>query len=186
MLGASNRQFQQMLQTPTLEHEDRLALCLNFVYVSLLYHSVFLSPALKHLFAAEKNYQQQIENHVWMLEQQPIVKEMLAIKPAVREGSLLSIASATAKQFDITFNRFEPVGDDKVRLRLDQVEFNALVSWLGVLESDKVVAVDISLIRQVQVMSCALNHSRLRLSYNIFGSLYQDFLVFMKTFFNRA
>ena len=81
-----------------------------------------------------------------MLEQQPIVKEMLAIKPAVREGSLLSIASATAKQFDITFNRFEPVGDDKVRLRLDQVEFNALVSWLGVLESDKgIVAVDISL-----------------------------------------
>ena len=41
---------------------------------------------------------------------------------------------------------FEPVGDDKVRLRLDQVEFNALVSWLGVLESDKgIVAVDISL-----------------------------------------
>ena len=32
------------------------------------------------------------------------------------------------------------------RLRLDQVEFNALVSWLGVLESDKgIVAVDISL-----------------------------------------
>ena len=93
-----------------------------------------------------ENYQQQIENHAWMLEQQPIVKEMLAIKPDVREGSLLSIASATAKQFDITFNRFEPVGDDKVRLRLDQVEFNALVSWLGVLESDKgFVAVDISL-----------------------------------------
>lgn len=143
-----NRQFQQMLQAYLrLSARDRLAVNVLTLLMSLYFiTSVFLSPALKHLFAAEKNYQQQIENHAWMLEQQPIVKEMLAIKPAVREGSLLSIASATAKQFDITFNRFEPVGDDKVRLRLDQVEFNALVSWLGVLESDKgIVAVDISL-----------------------------------------
>ena len=143
-----NRQFQQMLQAYLrLSVRDRLAVNVLTLLVSLYFiTSVFLSPALKYLFAAEKNYQQQIENHAWMLEQQPIVKEMLAIKPAVREGSLLSIASATAKQFDITFNRFEPVGDDKVRLRLDQVEFNALVSWLGVLESDKgIVAVDISL-----------------------------------------
>lgn len=143
-----NRQFQQMLQAYLrLSARDRLAVNILTLLVSLYFiTSVLLSPALKHLFTAEKNYQQQIENHAWMLEQQPIIKEMLAIKPAVREGSLLSIASATAKQFDITFNRFEPVGDDKVRLRLDQVEFNALVSWLGVLESDKgIVAVDISL-----------------------------------------
>ena len=143
-----NRQFQQMLQAYLrLSARDRLAVNILTLLMSLYFIiSIFLSPALKHLFTAEKNYQQQIENHAWMLEQQPIVKEMLAIKPAVREGSLLSIASATAKQFDITFNRFEPVGDDKVRLRLDQVEFNALVSWLGVLESDKgIVAVDISL-----------------------------------------
>jgi len=143
-----NRQFQQMLQAYLrLSARDRLAVNVLSLLISLYFIiSVFLSPALKYLFAAEKNYQQQIENHAWMLEQQPIVKEMLATKPAVREGSLLSIASATAKQFDITFNRFEPVGDDKVRLRLDQVEFNALVSWLGVLESDKgIVAVDISL-----------------------------------------
>ena len=143
-----NRQFQQMLQAYLrLSARDRLAVNILTLLVSLYFiTSVLLSPALKHLFTAEKKYQQQIENHAWMLEQQPIIKEMLAIKPAVREGSLLSIASATAKQFDITFNRFEPVGDDKVRLRLDQVEFNALVSWLGVLESDKgIVAVDISL-----------------------------------------
>ena len=107
-----NRQFQQMLQAYLrLSARDRLAVNILTLLVSLYFiTSVLLSPALKHLFTAEKNYQQQIENHAWMLEQQPIVKEMLAIKPAVREGSLLSIASATAKQFDITFNRFEPVG----------------------------------------------------------------------------
>jgi general secretion pathway protein M len=143
-----NRQYQQMLQAYLrLSARDRLAVnILTLLMAFYLIFSVILSPALKHLFTAEKNYQQQIENHAWMLEQQPIVKEMLATKPTVREGSLLSIASATAKQFDISFNRFEPVGEDKVRLRLDQVEFNSLVSWLGVLESDEgIVAVDISL-----------------------------------------
>jgi general secretion pathway protein M len=143
-----NRLYQQMLQAYLrLSARDRLAVnILTLLMTFYLIFSVILSPALKHLFTAEKNYQQQIENHAWMLEQQPIVKEMLATKPTVREGSLLSIASATAKQFDISFNRFEPVGEDKVRLRLDQVEFNSLVSWLGVLESDEgIVAVDISL-----------------------------------------
>lgn len=143
-----NRLYQQMLQAYLrLSARDRLAVnILTLLMAFYLIFSVILSPALKHLFTAEKNYQQQIENHAWMLEQQPIVKEMLATKPTVREGSLLSIASSTAKQFDISFNRFEPVGEDKVRLRLDQVEFNSLVSWLGVLESDEgIVAVDISL-----------------------------------------
>lgn len=143
-----NRLYQQMLQAYLrLSARDRLAVnILTLLMAFYLIFSVILSPALKHLFTAEKNYQQQIENHAWMLEQQPIVKEMLTTKPTVREGSLLSIASATAKQFDISFNRFEPVGEDKVRLRLDQVEFNSLVSWLGVLESDEgIVAVDISL-----------------------------------------
>ena len=143
-----NKQFQQLLQAYLrLTARDRLAVNILTLLIGIYFIiSAFLSPSLKYLVDAEKNYQQQIENHAWMVEQQPIVKEMLAAKPTVREGSLLSIASATAKQFDITFNRFEPVGDDKVRLRLDQVEFNALVSWLGVLESDKgIVAVDISL-----------------------------------------
>lgn len=143
-----SRQYQQMVQVYLrLSARDRLAVNILTLLLTLYFiFSFILSPALKHLFAAEKNYQQQVENHAWILEQQPIVKEMLATKPRVREGSLLSIASSTAKQFDISFSRFEPVGEDKVRLRLDQIEFNALVSWLGVLESDKgIVAVDISL-----------------------------------------
>tara|TARA_B100001093_G_scaffold483328_1_gene515734 strand:- start:186 stop:728 length:543 start_codon:yes stop_codon:yes gene_type:complete len=143
-----NKQYQQMVQAYLrLSARDRLAVNILTLLLTLYFiFSFILSPALKHLLVAEKNYQQQIENYAWMLEQQPIVKEMLATKPSVREGSLLSIASSTAKQFDISFSRFEPVGEDKVRLRLDQIEFNALVGWLGVLESDKgIVAVDISL-----------------------------------------
>ncbi len=143
-----NKQFQQLSQAYFgLGARDRLAVNILCWVLSLyLLMTIVVSPALRHLFDAEKNYQQQIENHAWIVAQQPIVKEMLESKPSVREGSLLSIASATAKEFDISFNRFEPVGEDKVRLRLDQVEFNALVSWLGVLEADKgIVAVDISL-----------------------------------------
>lgn len=143
-----NKHFQQLLQAYLrLSDRDRLAVNILTLVLSIYFLvMIVISPALKYFFDAENNYHQQIENHAWIVEQQPIVKEMLNTTPKVREGSLLSIASATAKEFDISFNRFEPLGDDKVRLRLDQVEFNALVSWLGVLESDKgIVAVDISL-----------------------------------------
>ena len=57
-----NRQFQQMLQAYLrLSTRDRLAVNVLTLFMSLYFiTSVFLSPALKHLFAAEKNYQQQI------------------------------------------------------------------------------------------------------------------------------
>ena len=71
MLGVrGNRQFQQMLHVYLrLSARDRLAVNILTLLISLYFiTSVFISPALKHLSTAEKNYQQQIENHAWMLE----------------------------------------------------------------------------------------------------------------------
>ena len=59
---------------------------------------------------------------------------------------MLSIASATAKNYELSFSRFEPIGDDRVRLWMEQIKFNNLVSWLGELETNNgISAVDISL-----------------------------------------
>ena len=57
-----------MLQTYLrLSARDRLAVNILTLLMSLYFiTSVFLSPALKHLFTAEKNYHQQIENHAWI------------------------------------------------------------------------------------------------------------------------
>jgi type II secretory pathway component PulM len=54
--------------------------------------------------------------------------------------------SPSLKKHNLNFSRFEPLDGDRVRLRLEQVKFNDVVSWLTELEAEKgVSAVDISL-----------------------------------------
>ena len=144
----ANQNFQQLEQKyHALPDRDRNALnvLVFFLSVYLLYQMV-LSPALGSLNAGSKAYQRELENYEWMVAQEPKARSMLESQGVEREGSLLSIASATAKNYQLNFSRFEPLGDDRVRLRLEQVKFNDVVNWLGELETEKgVSAVDISL-----------------------------------------
>ena len=144
----ANKNFQEFEHKyHALTERDRLALNVLVLFLSsYLFYQMVLSPALGYLNSASKSYERQLENHEWMVKQEPIVKEMLSVKGTEREGSLLSVASSTAKKYNLNFSRFEPLDGDRVRLRLDQVKFNDVVSWLGELEADKgVSAVDISL-----------------------------------------
>lgn len=144
----ANKSFQELEHKyNALTERDRTALnaLVFFLAIYLLYQLV-LSPALSYLNSASQSYERELENHDWMVAQEPKIRAMLDTEGGERDGSLLSIASATAKNHQLNFSRFEPLGDDRVRLRLDQVEFNAIVNWLGELEAEKgVSAVDISL-----------------------------------------
>ncbi len=144
----ANKNYQDLeLKYHALPERDRNALniLVFFLSVYMLYQFV-LSPALGYLNDGSKAYQRELENYEWMVAQKPKALAMLEEKGSTREGSLLSVASATAKNYELNFSRFEPLGDDRVRLRLDQVSFNDIVSWLGELEAEKgISAVDISL-----------------------------------------
>ena len=144
----ANKSFQELEQKyHALPDRDRLALNVLVLFLlTYLFYQMVLSPALGYLGSASKSYERQLEGYEWMVAQEPVVKEMLAETGTQREGSLLSVASSTAKKHNLNFSRFEPLDDDRVRLRLEQVKFNDIVSWLGELESEKgISAVDISL-----------------------------------------
>ncbi len=131
-----------------LPERDRLALNTLAVVVGVfLLYQLILSPAIDYLKSASANYQTQLESHEWMVVKEPEAKALISGgEEGGLEGSLLSVASSTAKNYELTFSRFEPMGDEKVRLWLEQVKFNSVVSWLGELETKKgVSAVDISL-----------------------------------------
>jgi general secretion pathway protein M len=115
-------------------------------FVLWLLYQIVLSPALTYLSRASNDYQKQLENYEWMQAQEAQARTLIEAGKSTREGSLLSIASATAKNHELAFSRFDPDGDARVRLWLEQVKFNDLVSWLGELEAQHgVSAVDISL-----------------------------------------
>ena len=52
------------------------------------------------------------------------------------DKSLAQIAEVSAKQANITFNRFQPKGDTEAQLWFEQVTFNALLDFLARIEID--------------------------------------------------
>lgn len=128
------------------DRDRRLLNLVTFFFIIFIFYRLVFSPAYVYFLSAIHDYEKQIDNYEWILKQKPIVTELIRENDTKREGSLLSVASSTAKNYQINFSRFEPLGDDKVRLRLDKVNFNSLVSWLGELENNEgISAADISL-----------------------------------------
>ena len=63
-------------------------------------------------------------------------------------GSLLSVASASARRFGISLNRFQPEGERGISITLEDVAFDPLVQWLDLLRRDHgVTAAQISVER---------------------------------------
>ncbi len=131
----------------SLPERDRHAVHGLAVVIGLfILYQFIVSPGLGYFGNARAQYQKHYDDYHWMETVAPEVKKKSSSNDSKRSGSLLSVASGTAKKFNLSFNRFEPIGDDRVRLYLERVQFNDVVRWLGALETDMgVSAVDISL-----------------------------------------
>ena len=143
-----NKSVQELEQKyHSLSDRDRMAVnILSFFLLIVLLFKMILLPALGYLNSSSRAYQSQLDDYEWMVAKEPEARKQLESSGSSLEGSLLSLASSTAKNHQLTFNRFEPIGNDRVRLWLEQVKFNDIVNWLGELEAEKgVSAVDISL-----------------------------------------
>lgn len=130
-----------------LSDRDRLAVNVLVLFLGiLLVYRIIIASGLDYLGDARARYEKQFDDYQWMQTMAPEAKKRSAASETERSGSLLSIASSTAKAYQISFKSFEPVGDDRVRLQLERVKFNDIVLWLGKLENEMgVSAVDISL-----------------------------------------
>lgn len=114
--------------------------------VLLLTYRLIVAPAMSFFSDAKQDYQKNLADYEWMEAKKPEVQNLLEKPQSTREGSMLAVASNTAKKYSVNFSKFEPMEGDRVRLWLDSVEFNNLVSWLGELEkSSGIGAVDISI-----------------------------------------
>ncbi|MFT5592698.1 MAG: general secretion pathway protein M [Oceanicoccus sp.] len=57
-------------------------------------------------------------------------------------ASILTIVNTTAKVKNIQLKRFEPDGKTGLRIWLDQVNFNAVIDWLELLETTRGIKVE--------------------------------------------
>ncbi len=50
--------------------------------------------------------------------------------------SLLTVVNSSAQRSNLALKRFEPDGDDKLRVWLENVSFNNAINWLNMLKND--------------------------------------------------
>lgn len=131
-----------------LAPRDRLALkILAWFLGPVIVVFAVLLPATSYMDDALQHYRQALRDNRWMEVNRDAVGRGQA---ANREPgqSLFGLANATSKGFQISFKRYEPVGDNALSLWMENVSFNNLVLWLERLDKRYGVSVkDISVER---------------------------------------
>ncbi|WP_462170762.1 type II secretion system protein GspM [Pseudoalteromonas xiamenensis] len=110
------------------EQEQRLLLVAGSVFVIFVLFMGIFKPLNQGIEKALKDRQQQTELVAWVKES---VVKLKAVQPkqAQSGGSLSQIVNSTRSRFNINISKMQP-SDNSLRLTIDSVEFNALISWL--------------------------------------------------------
>jgi len=118
-----------------LPSKDRLALTVLGAFLSLLIIVYLLIlPANRFADDAAKHNQQRAELLVWMQANEGaarILSGQNTGQPRPSQGqSILSLASQSAQAHNISFKRFEPFAENGLRIWLDNIAFNDMLTWL--------------------------------------------------------
>jgi len=119
----------------SLPPKDRLALTVLGVFLSLLIVIYLLIlPANRFAAEASVHHQQRAELMAWMQANEGAARMLSgqnSAQPRPSQGqSILSLASQSAQTHNISFKRFEPFGEDGLRIWLDNIAFNDMLMWL--------------------------------------------------------
>ncbi|HEB27691.1 MAG TPA: type II secretion system protein M [Porticoccus sp.] len=118
-----------------------------FFAVMVLFSSVLI-PASDYKAEAEAHYRSSLDSLNWMQVNRIYFSESNALHAQRDPGqSLLGLANKTAKGYQLSFKRYQPVGDSGLSLWLDDVPFNKVILWLERLDKKhgirvKEIAVD--------------------------------------------
>lgn len=123
----------------SLARKDRIALIIlgAFLGLLLLIYGAMI-PAHRYADQAAGYFYKQTSLQSWVEVNAGKVNPLKENNPdqdtEVFGQSLLSIASGSAKEYQISFKRFEPNGDSELRIWLEKMPFNQVLAWLGELK----------------------------------------------------
>lgn len=137
--------FQQLsVRYENLEDRDRLAMKLLLVFIgSVIIIFGLILPVNNYKASSEARYKNSLESLAWMQGNKPLVDNVSRQRSERDSGqSLLGIANKTSKGFNLSFKRYQPVGDSGLSLWLDNVSFNNVMLWLERLDKRQGISVD--------------------------------------------
>ena len=101
----------------------------------VLFVSMALSPMYKSLHQNERRVARQ---YAELDQMKTIAGQSTANRSqqsTTASGSLVILLQSSARQEGVAIATMQPIGEDSINTRLDDVSFNAMIGWLAALES---------------------------------------------------
>ncbi len=115
-----------------LESRDQFAAKILALFLGIII-VIFglIMPASNYHSEAVDNYQTQLEDYQWMQANQQVAVNSRGQAGGLEAGqSLLGVANSSSRGFQISFKRYEPVGENGLSLWIEDAVFNNLILWL--------------------------------------------------------
>jgi general secretion pathway protein M len=117
-----------------LGERDRMALRgLSWFAAAVLVYLAAISPLVAHVDSALRRLESEQALLSWLKSHDPAATGASTVI-AQRDEPLATIVNATAEEGGLAIRRYEPSGEDGVRVWMEGASFNAFVKWLYVLE----------------------------------------------------
>ncbi|MFC4259007.1 type II secretion system protein GspM [Marinobacter lacisalsi] len=134
-----------------LPRRDQQALKLMILAVSVaLVYFVIWRPVDQYQDQALSDRQNAAELLAWMQENQVTIRELSGNKGSAGNNAqkpadgraLMATVTSTAREAGLNLQRFEPSGDDAIRVWLEDVPFTKAAAWLESLSSKHGILID--------------------------------------------
>ena len=126
------------------QREQNLIVGMLIVVVIAVVYLALMFPAQNSVTSASKKLEAKQSLLLWMQaneEQALAAGKSSAGRSGGNSQNLLGDVNSLASRYQITLQRYEPEGKDKLRVWLEDVSFNNMVRWLHQLESQKGITV---------------------------------------------
>ena len=111
------------------------------VVIALLFVWIW-QPSIDANKKASQKFQSELSFHNKLKENAFHFSSGKTVSASSSGGSILSIVNNSAKAKSIVLKRFEPEGQDGLRVWLDKANFNSVIDWLEILESQKGISIE--------------------------------------------
>ncbi|MFC6635658.1 type II secretion system protein GspM [Microbulbifer taiwanensis] len=129
-------QWQQKWQALPSNDQRALGILILFVGGLFLVYGMFM-PAKNFFDGARLRADESQQLVQWIESQRPVLERLEPVAAAQSSGTLLQRVTAAAEQHRITIKRFEPEGDGRIRLWIEEARYQDLQPWLNNLMQQK-------------------------------------------------
>ncbi|MCH8959241.1 MAG: type II secretion system protein M [Proteobacteria bacterium] len=99
---------------------------------------LFISMALSPMYKSLQQNERRVARQYAELDQMKAIagqSTLSVTQPTTTNGSLVILLQDSARQEGVAIATMQPIGENSINTRLDDVSFNAMIRWLAALES---------------------------------------------------